>query len=80
MAASWSRPRSRQGSQREQRCEHASAEQSRERKHRLPQLGVYEPIWKYDLEPLEKDLSAHLVFGTATAAAYSLLAHVELEK
>jgi hypothetical protein len=27
-----------------------------------------------------KDLSAHLVFGTATAAAYSLLAHVELEK
>jgi hypothetical protein len=46
----------------------------------LPQLGVYEPIWKYDLETLEKDLSAHLVFGTATAAAYSLLAHVELEK
>jgi uncharacterized membrane protein YagU involved in acid resistance len=46
----------------------------------LPQLGVYEPIWKYDLETLEKDLSAHLVFGTATAAAYSLLAQVELEK
>ena len=39
----------------------------------LPLLGVYKPIWKYDLETLEKDLSAHLVFGTATAAAYSLL-------
>jgi hypothetical protein len=46
----------------------------------LPQLGVYEPIWKYDLETLEKDLSAHLVFGTATAATYSLLAHVEVGK
>jgi hypothetical protein len=41
----------------------------------LPQLGVYEPIWKYDLETLWKDLSAHLVFGTATAAAFRLLAH-----
>jgi hypothetical protein len=30
-------------------------------------LGVYKPIWKYDLETLAKDLSAHLVFGTATA-------------
>jgi hypothetical protein len=35
-------------------------------------LGVYEPIRKYDFETLEKDLSAHLVFGTATAAAYRL--------
>ena len=40
----------------------------------LPRLGVYQEIWKYDLETLEKDLSAHLVFGTATAAAFSLLA------
>lgn len=39
----------------------------------LPQLGVYKQIWEYDLETLAKDLSAHLVFGTATAAAYSLL-------
>jgi len=39
----------------------------------LPQLGVYQPIWKYDLETLAKDLSAHLVFGTATAAAFSVL-------
>jgi hypothetical protein len=39
-----------------------------------PLLGVYKPIWKYDLETLRKDLSAHLVFGTATAAAFCLLA------
>ena len=39
----------------------------------LPLLGVYKPIWKYDLETLGKDLSAHLVFGTATAAAFCLL-------
>ncbi|MGZ6572339.1 MAG: hypothetical protein ACXVHJ_14895 [Solirubrobacteraceae bacterium] len=39
----------------------------------LPVLGVYEPIWKYDLETLAKDLRAHLVFGTATAAAFRLL-------
>jgi hypothetical protein len=38
----------------------------------LPRLGVYHDIWKYDLGTLEKDLSAHLVLGTATAAAYSL--------
>jgi hypothetical protein len=38
----------------------------------LPQLGVYEQIWKYDLPTLAKDLSAHLVYGTATAIAFSL--------
>jgi hypothetical protein len=41
----------------------------------LPLLGVYEPIWKYDRQTLEKDLSAHLVFGTATAAAFRLRAN-----
>ena len=46
----------------------------------FPQLGVYEPIWKYDLETLRKDLSAHLVFGTATAAAFCLLATNETRK
>lgn len=40
----------------------------------LPLLGVYKPIWKYDLETLAKDLGAHLVFGSATAAAFRLLA------
>jgi hypothetical protein len=39
----------------------------------LPQFGVYKPIWKYDLETLGNDLSAHLVFGTATAAAFCVL-------
>ena len=43
----------------------------------LPLLGVYEPIWKYDLETLAKDLRAHLVFGTATAATFCLLAWKE---
>jgi hypothetical protein len=46
----------------------------------LPLLGVYKPIWKYDLETLGKDLSAHLVFGTTTAAALRLLAHGEAER
>ena len=45
----------------------------------LPLLGVYKPIWKYDFETLRKDLSAHLVFGTATAAAFCLPAH-EVDK
>jgi hypothetical protein len=39
----------------------------------LPRLGVYKDIWKYDLETLEQDLSAHLVFGTATAAVFWVL-------
>jgi Protein of unknown function (DUF1440) len=46
----------------------------------LPVLGVYKPIWKYDLETLAKDLSAHLVFGTATAAAYSILTNLEVDR
>jgi hypothetical protein len=46
----------------------------------LPLLGVYQPIWKYDLETLGNDLSAHLVFGTATAAAFRLLAHGEVHR
>ena len=41
----------------------------------LPRLGVYQEIWTYDVKTLEKDLSAHLVFGTATAAAFALLGH-----
>ncbi len=40
----------------------------------FPLLGVYKPIWKYDLETLRKDLSAHLVFGTTTAATFCALA------
>jgi uncharacterized membrane protein YagU involved in acid resistance len=43
----------------------------------LPQLGVYKQIWEYDLGTLRKDLTAHLVFGTATAAAFDLLTRGE---
>jgi Protein of unknown function (DUF1440) len=39
----------------------------------FPLVGVYKPIWKYDVETLWKDLRVHLVFGTTTAATYSLL-------
>jgi len=46
----------------------------------LPLLGVYKPIWKYDFETLRKDLSAHLVFGTATAVAFRLLSHGAVDR
>jgi hypothetical protein len=46
----------------------------------LPLLGVYKPIWKYDLETLGKDLSAHLVFGTTTAAAFGVLADGKVDR
>jgi hypothetical protein len=39
----------------------------------LPAMKLYEPIWKYDLKTLADDLSAHLVYGLATAAAQQLL-------
>ncbi|WCO68167.1 hypothetical protein PO878_05440 [Iamia majanohamensis] len=39
----------------------------------LGAAGIYEPIWTYDRETLARDLSAHLVFGLATAATYRLL-------
>jgi uncharacterized membrane protein YagU involved in acid resistance len=45
----------------------------------LPALGVYKPIWKYDLGTLWKDLSTHLVYGTATATAFSFLAHASAD-
>jgi len=44
----------------------------------LPLFGVYEPIWKYDLKTLANDPGAHLVFGTATAASFSVLAHADV--
>jgi hypothetical protein len=43
----------------------------------LPLLGVYQPIWKYSRETLVKDLAAHLVFGTTTAATFRLLSPEE---
>jgi hypothetical protein len=39
----------------------------------LPLAGIYEPIWRYDAKTLAKDLSAHLVFGTASDAALRIL-------
>jgi len=41
----------------------------------LPAAKLYEPIWKYDLKTLANDLSAHLVYGLATATALRLLAN-----
>jgi hypothetical protein len=38
-----------------------------------PILGLYEPIWKYDLKTLANDLSAHLVYGLVTASAWRAL-------
>jgi hypothetical protein len=40
----------------------------------LPLAGVYQPIWKYDARTLGKDLSAHLVYGAVTSAAFAALA------
>jgi Protein of unknown function (DUF1440) len=37
----------------------------------LPLAKLYEPIWKYDAKTLAEDLSAHLVYGLATAAAFA---------
>jgi hypothetical protein len=42
----------------------------------LPLAHLYEPIWKYDLETLANDLSAHLVYGLTTALAFDLLSRV----
>jgi hypothetical protein len=36
----------------------------------LPAAKLYEPIWKYDVKTLADDLSAHLTYGLATAAAW----------
>ena len=38
----------------------------------LPAAKLYEPIWKYDVKTLANDLSAHLVYGLATATAWRL--------
>jgi hypothetical protein len=39
----------------------------------LPLARVYRPIWEYDAPTLADDLSAHIVFGTATSAAFAVL-------
>ena len=39
----------------------------------LPAAKLYKPIWEYDTQTLAKDLSAHLVYGLATASTLQLL-------
>jgi hypothetical protein len=39
----------------------------------LPAAKLYEPIWNYDRATLARDLSAHLIYGLATAAAMRVL-------
>jgi hypothetical protein len=39
----------------------------------LPAAKLYKPIWDYDAKTLANDLSAHLVYGFATAIARRLL-------
>lgn len=39
----------------------------------LPAAKLYKPIWEYDSKTLAKDLSAHLVYGLSTAAAFRAL-------
>ena len=39
----------------------------------LPAAGLYKPIWQYDRTTLAKDLTAHLVYGAATAAVFDRL-------
>jgi hypothetical protein len=42
----------------------------------LPAAGLYKPIYEYDAKVLANDWSAHLLFGTTTAAAYRGLTEV----
>ena len=39
----------------------------------LPAAKLYKPIWEYDASTLAKDLSAHLVYGVATATVLRAL-------
>ena len=41
----------------------------------LPIAKVYKPIWEYDARALAKDFSAHIAYGTVTAATFSALTY-----
>ncbi len=43
----------------------------------LPLARVYQPIWECDARTLGEDPFAHLVFGTATGAAFAALTREE---
>jgi len=45
----------------------------------LPAAKLYQPIWEYDRKTLAKDLSAHLVYGLATAGALQLISQASKE-
>jgi hypothetical protein len=40
---------------------------------------VYKPIWEYDTATLAKDLSAHVVYGSAVAATLAAMRHTQRE-
>lgn len=40
----------------------------------LAPMKLYKPMWEYDAGTLAKDLSAHVAYGVATAAAFKTLA------
>lgn len=40
----------------------------------LGAMGIYQPIWEYDRETLQQDLTAHLAFGLAAGVAYRVVA------
>jgi hypothetical protein len=42
----------------------------------LPAAKLYQPIWQYNYKVLAKDLSAHLVYGLTTGAAFKLTTFV----
>lgn len=39
----------------------------------LGAMGIYDPVWEYEAATLWNDVSAHLVFGTATGVALWVL-------
>lgn len=40
----------------------------------LAPMKLYKPMWEYDVNTLGKDLSAHVAYGVAAAAAFKALA------
>jgi hypothetical protein len=42
----------------------------------LPEGGLYQPIWEYDVRALAEDLGAHLAYGAGTGTAFWLLAKI----
>lgn len=45
----------------------------------LGAAGIYQPIWRYDVDTLRKDLTAHLAYGLVTSAAFRLLSAADTD-